>query len=1248
MRIRRLGIVNTSHFPSFELQFEGDARGLHVVHGPNEAGKSTILRAFLDLLFGGKADDDLDGYNSKSRIYGAFVAENNLGTGVSIPASPQVDPLGILSLAASSQRSNLRLTSGGGLEADVALSEMTFTRGRKSKRLVLVRDGDSVVDEDALSALVGGLDRDRYRLLFGFNHDRLREGGDSLLQSGGHAGISLFEAGGAMLSLQPTLRLLTDRTQAFLDPGFRSNSSKLLNAAYRDYKTLLDSARKSGLRGDDWHRLKNDIDEARRELEALKQERALKTEEQLRLARIARVRKFETQLQEARRRYASFADAEELDIELESTISDHVSLLREVERELRTMRQERETVDERIGKIVVDEKILLAEHALEALQEQMAQYEKARDALPLLANQRAMQEQRMVKIQEGLFPGSSPSVEGPEMLRVPLVVDKEIRRLAKSWFDVNRDAVSVRQQLEEYQAESKNLATLQDAVKTSPFISEARDLLAELGGKGDVEQSLKSLARAIESRKQSAKIRIASQSVWSGAPNELRALPLPLWETISGYVEEFKVLDTSIREFEGKIEHSTAELSQTRDELESMERQGHVPVDEDLISARETRDEGWALVKRAWLGMEPTNAAPFSAYRADVPLHVAYEEAVVKSDEVADVMRKEAGRSAERRTLLAREQWLLRAIETLEQQLEAARDSRGRAHQRWMAEWEPSGIRPKSPSEMKAWHSDVYQPVTSLLQQLDELEEEYEALQEQRDEWLSRMKEILVKSRRENGLEHARASEKTLFQDDHVGSPDGGDPTTLRQLAATLGALVTEADKALARREELRRQREQIDARLSEARRRHASAQQTLAELSEAWSRIRTVHPRLPEDILVAVDYLDELENLFEAVEEAERLAHEWEAEHELCSTFEARVNEVADSLNSSVPSSQVIPWLRSVLGLLKRARNDDSARRSLMEEQNGRDEQIKAKALEMDAIKNDVQQWLARYECRDVEGLRELVARSAEKRQARLGLSQVEADLQKAGDGFPVDKLLEELVKAPAGAQFSLRQEEVSESLTHLDKQIQNLLESLGAWQAKFDAMDGTSIDAANLLQQAEFSLAKVDRYWNEYLRLELARRILERAIDNFRERNESTVIAQASEIFRQLTLGRYVELTVEYDEATPVLEAFHRDGTRRRVSQLSDGTRDQLYLALRLAFVRQHASAGLSVPLVMDDILVHFDDARSSATLEVLRDLSRKTQILYFTHHESIATAASQMMGGDGAPVRVYRIGAGQGTMA
>ncbi|MBR9982231.1 MAG: hypothetical protein KFF50_14470, partial [Desulfatitalea sp.] len=82
-------------------------------------------------------------------------------------------------------------------------------------------------------------------------------------------------------------------------------------------------------------------------------------------------------------------------------------------------------------------------------------------------------------------------------------------------------------------------------------------------------------------------------------------------------------------------------------------------------------------------------------------------------------------------------------------------------------------------------------------------------------------------------------------------------------------------------------------------------------------------------------------------------------------------------------------------------------------------------------------------------------------------------------------------------------------------------------------------------------------------------------------------------------------------------------------RVEGMSDGTADQLYLALRLASLEQYLANNIPLPFVVDDILLRFDDRRSAATLDVLADLATRTQVVFFTHHRHLLEVAKGKVG-------------------
>jgi chromosome segregation protein len=115
------------------------------------------------------------------------------------------------------------------------------------------------------------------------------------------------------------------------------------------------------------------------------------------------------------------------------------------------------------------------------------------------------------------------------------------------------------------------------------------------------------------------------------------------------------------------------------------------------------------------------------------------------------------------------------------------------------------------------------------------------------------------------------------------------------------------------------------------------------------------------------------------------------------------------------------------------------------------------------------------------------------------------------------------------------------------------------------------------------------------------------------------------------RLTRGSLAGFTVDFDDRDAPRLAARRAGTGLPVpvSGLSEGTRDQLWLALRLAAVERHAAAGEPLPFVGDDVFVNFDDERTIASLEALADLGAGCQVLLFTHHRHVVDLARDSIG-------------------
>lgn len=127
-----------------------------------------------------------------------------------------------------------------------------------------------------------------------------------------------------------------------------------------------------------------------------------------------------------------------------------------------------------------------------------------------------------------------------------------------------------------------------------------------------------------------------------------------------------------------------------------------------------------------------------------------------------------------------------------------------------------------------------------------------------------------------------------------------------------------------------------------------------------------------------------------------------------------------------------------------------------------------------------------------------------------------------------------------------------------------------------------------------------------------------------------------QASEAFRVISRGAYRGLGTQPDRDGDMLVALGADGGSKLVTDLSKGTRFQLYLALRAAGYQEFARLRPPVPFIADDIMETFDDFRAEETLRVFADMSRLGQVIYLTHHDHLCAIAERTVPG----VRIHRL--------
>ncbi len=166
------------------------------------------------------------------------------------------------------------------------------------------------------------------------------------------------------------------------------------------------------------------------------------------------------------------------------------------------------------------------------------------------------------------------------------------------------------------------------------------------------------------------------------------------------------------------------------------------------------------------------------------------------------------------------------------------------------------------------------------------------------------------------------------------------------------------------------------------------------------------------------------------------------------------------------------------------------------------------------------------------------------------------------------------------------------------------------------------TSDQLAKLRQKERNLQETIHNGAKDWARYALARQLILQAKHNFELERQPHVIRMASEIFQKITAGRWKNISASLEESSLYVLPPHGEPVSPVI--LSRGTQEQLYLSLRLAYIRDHAEHAAALPIIMDDILVNFDPQRAERTAHALLHLCENPhahQVLFFTCHPHIA---------------------------
>ncbi len=236
-----------------------------------------------------------------------------------------------------------------------------------------------------------------------------------------------------------------------------------------------------------------------------------------------------------------------------------------------------------------------------------------------------------------------------------------------------------------------------------------------------------------------------------------------------------------------------------------------------------------------------------------------------------------------------------------------------------------------------------------------------------------------------------------------------------------------------------------------------------------------------------------------------------------------------------------------------------------------------------------------------------------------RRELETIEHEISAALAGQCSEDTLRVHMERPATESLASRCAALEKRLQAASGELRERFEKRGRLdeQAGQLAQDRTPVARQFELNVVEKRLDDAVQRWRV---LAVTSRVLETIRTQYERERQPETLREASGYLERLTQGRYHRVWTPFGQQVLLVE--EAAGESLPVESLSQGSREQLFLCLRLALAGNYARRGASLPMVLDDVLVNYDQQRAKAAAGVLRDFAEAGhQLLVFTCHEHLA---------------------------
>ncbi|MDP6444989.1 MAG: AAA family ATPase, partial [Pirellulaceae bacterium] len=1139
MKLLAVDVENYGVFVNRRLEFEA---GFQIVYGANETGKTTLLNLIRELLFG---------FPHRSRY--AFSGHSG-----EMAATATVEMSG-------GERIRFRRRKG---RVDTVAGEV---EGR-----------GQTIDENMLTAMLGRAERGLYQNVFGFSVDELAAGEESLR----HANFREALLGGGMGNLAGLQRLLgsldRDTKELFGPRSTKPPINQLLTRIETGEEQLAELAVAPNEYAR-WHQDADACDARVEQLEArLRQLRTRLHRADLKLAASGPCR----QLADARRMLKDLnrqlAAAENLPANALDRIRALHDALASVAARTTELQRDLAEVNLKLNDIVVDDAFVEDGELVARLARDVGRIERCRRDLPklrqestTLANEAAEQ---LRKIHPEWSAKNSPlmalGVEHRDQL------DALVRRrldLSKESSKFESELAIYNQRLSEWKGREAELSVTGDAVAEEQSWERAAETLrsvVEQSGLWSRQAELSSELSLLENR---------LRRDWNLPCSQYRALN-PDEQKVAGQIEELKssaLRRDQLRRDLARVRKAHEKVSK---EIGQLDREHAEAKPDALRLAREARDQLLQQVVAYFESPESTGAA-----RAEAAAQAAaLASAIQRADEVAELRARNSTAVAQRRQLGAESDRLANELAVLARQSDDEQTAAAELEKNWKSQWPPD-VDPLEYEVAQVWLRDwrQWREVDAALRAVNEQVAALTAASAEHIAWVESQRPPAI-STSEEAEDEPGSTAQTAFPSRVARLRDLADGQ-LEQLRQRRIKLQVAAKEVVVARGKIDNSTAlQRDFTVGE-RQWDGQWRALLKELGvpDHWD-VPLVEKAIAS-VGEAAQRFQKARELSERAESVDREIVQYEAESE-------PLRKHAADLTGEVAEVVVAQLLRK----LEQTRADRQTSKLLGE----RREQLTAELEKTGRAKTELDEERAGLcaaagvaEPERLNDVAETLERKIECEQCVLKSERELAAMTASVSADDRRELLAELDKVEIDS-LQLERESVHEELQRADDAFQAELKQAGALR---DRLRQLELEDRTLTLRAEIEgeRAQLTRAIDRWAPLALAQAVLTREMDRFERENQPEMLTAIEQTFRRMTGGRYEQMRQPLDGAWQVRDA---NGQWKSPDQLSTGAREQLYLAIRLAYLRNYSRREEVLPIVMDDVLVNFDDQRARATLEVL----------------------------------------------